>query len=174
MEENIREIFWQEFLTFFVEDILGHEMHEQWLENEIASLGPIAPEEELLPFELTDWQKKLFQLSDLLNKEKAKINEKHKDQQVIDPDKLSEEDKADLKKIFVYDRIGGAVRALFWGVIWQVHPEAIGKFNIGVRKGYAVVKVPAPPQPEIVRLTPGGVQDLLKQITGMGKPGRFN
>lgn len=145
-QSSMANDLWMQVITFMVGELLGEEILADWSKADNFLSRDPEQGEKAFDFELADWEKKLFLVTDVAEKrldfEKARLKMQAVD--IEDPETLRE-----VRRLGTLASIAQEFRDLFWLIVYKYHPETTEHDNIGVRRGFKVVAVPPKP-PELL------------------------
>ena len=155
-------------LEFLCLELFDREVYDEWAKaTDFWAIEP-KPGEEVFPIELTDWEKKLFLLSDVARRcvdfEKAKVLRELRAKK----DPRSPEMTKWILSLLAQGEMVEIFRSIFWRVLFLHYPET-QPFGIGIRAGFKVVKNnEAQMDVKLVPL-PKEMNELLKELKTMGE-----
>lgn len=155
-------------LEFLCLELFDREVYDEWAKvTDFWGIEP-KPGEDVFSIELTDWEKKLFLLSDVARRyvdfEKAKVLRELRAKK----DPRSPEMSKWIISLLAQEEMVEIFRSIFWRVLFLHHPET-QPFSVGIRTGFKVVKNDkAQMEVKLVPL-PKEVSELLKELKTIGE-----
>ena len=130
---------WMMVLEFLCLELFDKDVYDEWAKaTDFWGVEPKAGEE-VFPIELTDWEKKLFLLSDVARRcvdfEKAKVVRELRAKK----DPRSPEMSKWIISLLAQEEMVEIFRSIFWRVLFLHYPQT-QPFSIGIRAGFKVVK----------------------------------
>jgi hypothetical protein len=163
-----KEKTWMMVLEFLCLELFDGEVYDEWAKaTDFWGIEP-KPGEEVFPIELTDWEKKLFLLSDVARRcvdfEKAKVLRELRAKKDPRSPKMSKW----IISLLAQEEMVEIFRSIFWRVLFLHYPET-QPFSIGIRAGFKVVKNDKAQMDVRLVPLPKDIGDLLKGLKTIGE-----
>jgi len=159
---------WMMVLEFLCLELFDREVYDEWAKaTDFWGIEP-KPGEEVFPIELTEWEKKLFLLSDVARRcvdfEKAKVLRELRAKK----DPRSPEMSKWIISLLAQEEMVEIFRSIFWRVLFLHYPET-QPFSIGIRAGFKVVKNDKARMDVKLVPLPKEMGELLKELKTIGE-----
>ena len=159
---------WMMVLEFLCLELFDREVYDEWAKaTDFWGIEP-KPGEEVFPIELTEWEKKLFLLSDVARRcvdfEKAKVLRELRAKK----DPRSPEMSKWIISLLAQEEMVEIFRSIFWRVLFLHYPET-QPFSIGIRAGFKVVKNDKARMDVRLVPLPKEIGELLKEFKTIGE-----
>ncbi len=156
---------WLMVLEFLCLNLFDKAIYEDWAKSTDFNGVDFNPASDIaIPIELTDWQMKLFLITDVLHRhihlKKAEVT--FRMQAKEDPQNLA----GDILAINHLEDLSHAFRVMFWWLIRKQCPE-LNLYGIGVRNGFKVVR---DKQKAVIEVMPVDKADFLKALNDPSAP----
>jgi hypothetical protein len=158
---------WMVVLEFLCLELFDREVYDEWAKaTDFWGIDPKAGED-VFAIDLTDWEKRLFLLSDVARRyvdfEKARVLRELRAKK----DPRSPEMSKWIISLLAQEEMCEIFRSIFWRVLFLHYPET-QPFSIGIRAGFKVVKNNKAHMDVRLVPLPKDVGELLKEFRTIG------